>query len=467
MSKDTCVLVVEDEDMARRQMCRLLDGEGYDCVEAATAVGGIEQCRDVRPDVILLDLNLPDRPGTEVIDELLAGAPEALIFVITGEGDMEKAIESFRKGVSDFIQKPFHLEYVHNKIQNILDVRRTEEENRMLRRKLNQATGDETELVGESDQIQSIRESIQQVSGTGSTVLVTGESGTGKEVVARRIHELRSTEGGHFIGLNCAGIPGDLLESELFGHEKGAFTGANTQKKGYFETNEQDTVLLDEIGDMPLELQPKLLRALEERSFFRVGGDEKISLNAQMIATTNRDLRRRVDEGAFREDLYYRLSVFEITVPPLAEHKEDIPLLTDHFVQQFSNEQKKSCNGVTGAVLDTFHTHSWPGNVRELKNTIEHGMIVFDDQEENHLQTDHLPDRLRSDDTESVSPPDDTYPEDLEQAVRTFQKQHLRGILSDCDWNKKEAADVLGIDLSTLYRKIDRLEIQDSEQASD
>ncbi len=466
MSIDADVLVVEDEDFVREQMTTLLTNEGYHCLEAGTAEAGLNVVYDEKPDVVLLDLKLPDREGTDIIEDILASSPNTFVFMITGEGDLEKAIDAFRKGATDFIQKPFNIDYVHKKIQNILTYRKTEQENRMLRRKLRQSDEEGSELVGTSSALEDVRTKIHQVANTGSTVLITGESGTGKEVVARRIHESREHENGHFIGINCASIPGELLESELFGHEKGAFTGAREMKKGYLETNEQDAVLLDEIGEMPMDLQPKLLRALEERSFYRVGGDELVSLEAQVIATTNRDLQKRVEQDQFREDLYFRLSVFEIRVPPLRERLNDVPLLAEHFVESFSREMNKECDGVSEEVLTVFQSYDWPGNVRELKNVIERAMIVLREHQHRRIQTKHLPDRLKKKQSSSSEEEETSEFENLKQAVNDFQRRYIIRVLERYDGDKKQAARALDIDLSTLYRKMDRLDISKTQETS-
>jgi DNA-binding NtrC family response regulator len=456
------LLVIEDDDLTREQMCTLLEDKGYDCTQASTGEEGLENARNTHPDVILLDLKLPgERSGTEMIDDLLSSAPECFLFVITGKGDMDSAIQSFRAGASDFIQKPFQLEPVHQKIQTLMSYREAEEENRQLRRKLTWTASADTQLIGESEATQEIRHKISQVATTDSTVLITGESGTGKEVIARLIHEQDETSG-EFIGLNCAGIPDDLLESELFGHEKGAFTGASERREGYFETAPEDTILLDEIGDMPARLQAKLLRALEEREFYRVGGDELIPLKARVLATTNRDLETLVEEGNFREDLYYRLSVFTIQAPPLTERKTDIPILANHFIERYGREMNKNCQGLTESALQTMMSHDWPGNVRELRNAIEHAMIELTGSDDRIDET-HLPDqvgasaagtRLTVNEDESAS---------LDDAMDRFQQQYITAVLEQQDWDKEDAADRLDIDLSTLYRKINRLEIEPAE----
>ncbi len=454
------VLIIEDDDLTREQMCQLLEGKGYDCMEAATGEEGLEQAQTSRPDIILLDLKLPgERSGTEMIDDLLSSAPECFLFVITGKGDMDAAIDSFRAGASDFIQKPFQLEPVHQKIQNLMSYREAEEENRQLRRKLNWTASADTQLVGESEAIQDIRHKISQVAPTDSTVLITGKSGTGKEVIARLIHE-QDESSGEFIGLNCAGIPDDLLESELFGHEKGAFTGASEQRKGYFETAPEDTILLDEIGDMPARLQAKLLRALEEREFYRVGGDQLIPLEARVLATTNRNLEQLVEEGEFRRDLYYRLSVFTIEAPPLTERKTDIPILANHFIERYSREMNKNCQGLTESALQAMMAHDWPGNVRELRNAMEHAMIELTDDSK-RIERRHLPDQIVPDSHAHQVAVSGSEPLTLDDAIDKFERDYIATVLQQQDGDKQTAADRLDIDLSTLYRKIKQLDIDE------
>ncbi len=456
------ILVIEDDDLTREQMCTLLENKGYDCVEAANGEDGLRLAQSTRPDIILLDLKLPgERSGTELIEDLLSSAPECFLFVITGKGDMDAAIESFREGASDFIRKPFNVEPVHQKIQTLLSYREAEEENRDLRRRLNWTSTGDTQLIGESEEIDEIRHKIKQVAETDTTVLITGPSGTGKEVIARMIHEQDETSG-EFIGLNCAGIPEDLLESELFGHEKGAFTGANEQRKGYFETDPEDTILLDEIGDMPSRLQAKLLRALEEREFYRVGGEELIPLEARVLATTNRDLEERVKAGEFRQDLYYRLSVFTIKAPPLTDRKTDIPNLANHFIERYSREMNKNCQGLTEDALQILMSHDWPGNVRELRNAIEHAMIELD-AESKRIDGEHLPDQVVPDhQTHQVTVSGADSPT-LQDAVSRFERDYITTVLHQEEWDKKSTADRLDLDLSTLYRKINSLDIEEPE----
>ncbi len=452
------ILIIDDEEDFRHDLRALLEAEGFTCRTAGDAEEGLRKARDRKPDFIFLDIVMPGRNGTEVIDELHAVSPEASILMVTAFGNEESAVESFRKGVVDYLAKPLDFDEVFEKVKRLREQKRSMERVRMMRKRVNRSRGD-IGLVGESPSIEEVRDDIDRVASTDTTVLISGESGTGKELVARAIHNRGPNSDEPFLPVNCAGIPKDLLESELFGHKKGAFTGAIEDRTGYCEAAGEGTLLLDEIGDMSMPLQSKLLRILEQEEFMPVGSTETRPLEARIMASTNRDLSKMIQNDTFREDLYYRLAVFEIHLPPLRERIDDIPLLVDHFINELNIEMNLDCPGVTESTLEHLMAHDWPGNVRELKNILERCMIVCD---EGRITPDCLPRDLRSE-REEPTEEEITSSDDLEEVLQMYERQHLRKVLEKVDWNKSEAAEKLGIGRTTLYRKMDELDVSSSD----
>lgn len=457
------LLIIDDEDLFREDLASLLRAEGYECLAAATGEAGLAMIEKTSPEVVLCDINLPGKGGIQVLDEIMAISPETFVIMITAYGTLESSLEAFRRGASDYVTKPLMEEDVLLKIERLVKYKRLSQEVKLLRREVSQDV--EGLLgVGKSDAMREILDLISRVGPTRSTVLIRGESGTGKELAARAIHELSThhTEDSdrvenerHFAAINCAGISAELLESELFGHVRGAFTGAIKDHVGYFELAGEGTILLDEIAEMPLSLQSKLLRVLEQKEFSRVGSTKLVPLKARIISATNKDLRALMADGDFREDLFFRLAVFEIHLPALSARRSDIPLLVEYFIKKFNREMKRTCLGVDNEAMRRLLACPWPGNIRELRNAIERAMIIC---RGDHIALSDLPSEIGE-----IAPlPENS--DDLRDAITDFEIQHIRNVLQACHGNRKEAAQRLGVNPSTLYRKMVNLGLlQDRE----
>jgi two-component system, NtrC family, C4-dicarboxylate transport response regulator DctD len=376
MQDSLTVLLVEDDAalrMASNQALQLagIEAKGFELAEHAR-----DAIYPEFPGVIVTDVRLPGMDGLALLQHALETDPKLPVILITGHGDISMAVEAMRTGAYDFIEKPFPPERLVDAVQRALERRFLTLEVETLRRRLSDREGIDAILLGQSAAIKEVQRLILQVSDTSADVLIFGETGTGKELVARAIHQLSTRTAHAFVKLNCAAIPTGLLESELFGHEKGAFTGAINQRIGRFELANRGTVFLDEVGEIPLELQPKLLRVIQEREFERLGSTRTLRTDARLIAATNRDLGELADEQKFRQDLFYRLNVFPITVPPLRDRREDIPMLVRHFAQQFARRMKKNFENIPAETMDTLTRYDWPGNIRELQNLIERAVIL-------------------------------------------------------------------------------------------
>jgi len=441
------VLLIDDEDLFREDLATLLRDEGFVCRTAADGEQGLRLAEEVAPDVVVCDLVMPGIGGVDVVDRLATLAPDTPVIVVTAHGTMETALEAFRRGAADYLLKPVNPDELIHKVERVVELRRLEREVRYLRRELSEARVG-TYLVGESPALAEVRRLIEKVAPVDSTVLVTGESGTGKELVARSIHEAGPRADGPFVVINCAALPRELVESELFGHVRGAFTGAHRDRPGHFELARHGTLFLDEIAELPLELQPKLLRALEQKEVLPVGATAPVRTDARIVAATNRCLEEEIEAGRFREDLYFRLRVVEIRLPPLRERREDVPVLVEHFVRRLNPRLKRRVLGVDGAALQALMEAPWRGNVRELENVLERAMIL---SEHETLSLDDLPVDLAGSLGEAIEAP---VPDDLRQAARAFELQHIRRVLGEAGGNREEAARRLGIDASTLYRRL-------------
>ncbi|NOX21359.1 MAG: sigma-54-dependent Fis family transcriptional regulator, partial [Nitrospirae bacterium] len=366
------VLVVDDEEGIRESLKDILEDEGYEVITASNAEEALKAVNDNAPDLVYLDIWLPDRDGIEVLEEIKGRERTMPVVMISGHGSIELAVKATKLGAYDFLEKPLSLDRVLLTAQRAIERGNLEKNYNILKSKLS----DRYQLVGQSEAIKRLKEEIEMVSKTNSRVLITGESGTGKELVARLIHELSPRNTQPFVEVNCAAIPQELIESELFGHEKGSFTGAYERKKGKFELADRGTLFLDEIGDMSLLTQAKVLRVLETQEFQRVGGSKNIKVDVRIIAATNKNLPEEVKKGNFREDLYFRLNVIPIHIPPLRERKEDIPLLVEHFLKTISAEYGRPKKEIKEEALQILMEHDWPGNVRELKNAVERLIIM-------------------------------------------------------------------------------------------
>jgi DNA-binding NtrC family response regulator len=443
------ILLADDEATFRETFTKVLEEEGF----AVTAVcDGKEAMAAIlkRPYALaILDIQMPGSDGISVLREITAVRPQTRVIMVTAYGTVEMAVEAIKLGASDYVMKPVNFEEMLTKIRQHLRYVELELENRKLREELN-GRFDLSRIIGETRAMKQVFETIRKVAPTRSNVLITGESGTGKELVAHAIHALSPTNGGRFIAVNCSAIPEMLLESELFGHKRGSFTSAFDDKKGLFETARGGTLFLDEIGHMPMSCQVKLLRAVEQRQILPVGSTTPVEVNLRLIAATNRNLAQEIEEGRFREDLYYRLNVVGIHLPPLRERREDIPLLVRHFVKKYNAEMGKHCAGIREEVVQMLMHHEWRGNIRELQNVIERAVIFAEGE------AIEMPD-VGFTDAEPVAAVADT--EDLQACVKAYEKDQIYRALLKYNWDKGVTAKALGIGVSSLYRKIDELGI--------
>jgi DNA-binding NtrC family response regulator len=367
------ILIIDDEASIRRTLREILEYEKFEVDEATAGAEGLEQIKANKYDVILCDIKMPGMDGLEVLDAAL-GITDTPIIMISGHGTIETAVQALKKGAYDYIAKPVELNRLLVTLRNALDHHSLVDETRRLKKQISQAY----EIIGESKDIKEIISLIDRVAPTDARVLITGENGTGKELVARQLHEKSNRSRGPFIEVNCAAIPSELIESQLFGHEKGSFTSAIKQRKGDFEQASGGTLFLDEIGDMSLSAQAKVLRALQENKIYRVGGEKEIQVDVRVIAATNKNLKEEITQGRFREDLYHRLSVIIIHIPPLREHKEDIPILVRHFMAQICSTQGKALLKVDPKAIAELQNMPWTGNIRELRNAVERLFILCD-----------------------------------------------------------------------------------------
>jgi len=438
MNAKASILIVDDETVVRDSLGKWFEEEGYNVETATTARDALLKLPGQRWDVALVDIKMPGMDGLELQRKLREVDPEILIIIMTGYASVETAVQALKDGAYDYITKPFDPDDLAHLVRKALEHRRTKEENVRLRESLE--TTQTVELVGNSQAMQKVQEMIRTVASTDTTVLIRGESGTGKELVAQAVHNLSPRRYMPLMVIHCGALTETLLESELFGHEKGAFTGALYRKKGKFEVAEGGTVFLDEISDISLKTQTDLLRVLQEREITRVGGTQAIKVDFRAVAATNRDLEGLVKEGTFRPDLYYRLNVFSIELPPLRERREDIPLLADYFLQKYARAMNKRFTSISRAALDKLMDYGWPGNVRELENAIERALVVGREPE---IQSADLPLSLQGGSGLPAGPSLD----DVERA-------HILKTLEACDWNQTKAAKVLDIDRVTLYNRI-------------
>ena len=437
------ILVVDDEPSIRATLGGILEDEGYRVTAAGSGGEGLRRFSDETPDLVVLDIWMEGMDGLEVLAEIKRVRPEAAVVVISGHGTIETAVKATRLGAWDFVEKPLSLEKTLLTVSRALDHGRLERENAALRA----ALGQRTEIIGDSPVIRTLHEQIVTAAPSNGRVLVRGENGSGKELVARAIHALSARRDRPFVEVNCAAIPEELIESELFGHEKGAFTGALARRRGRFELADGGTLFLDEVGDMSLKTQAKVLRALEEQAFERVGGHDTVRVDVRVIAASNRDLEALIAGQRFREDLFYRLSVIPIEVPPLRDRRDDVPLLVDHFVALYCAENGKRRMTLSGQALAYFLSYDWPGNVRELRNMVERLVIMTPGEV---IGPEHLPAPLRPKEALDGEPRERT----LKEARDGFERAYILAELRTHDWNMTRTAERLGIERSHLYRKI-------------
>jgi len=443
------VLVVEDQDSARESLAELLRGEGYEVHEAADGNAAISLVDQLDLDLVLTDLTMPGSDGIGVLRHIRDASPQTLVILMTAHASVETAVEAIRLGAQDYLLKPLIFEDVLHKAQHLMEHRKLAWENQLLRREVNGHFSPERPL-GRSQAMQEIAALVKKVAPTPTTVLITGESGVGKEVVARTLHTHSLSKDNVFLPVNCSAIPENLLESQLFGHVKGSFTGAVSSQEGLFQRARGGTIFLDEIGEMPLSLQPKLLRVLEEKTVLPVGSTAPVKVNVRILAASNRDLKSEVETGRFRDDLFYRLNVFEINIPPLRKRLDDLPGLVEHLIHRHNVEMKTNYKGVDSATMRILMSFPWKGNIRELDNVLERAMILGNGE---WITPVELPGQ-RSEGEDFGSE------DDLTKAIELYEKSHIERTLNKAGGDKMRAADLLGLSLSTLYRKIEKLGIE-------
>lgn len=450
MSASPLVLVVEDEELLRNILRQLLQEAGYAVASASSAEAALEIFSSEEVSLTLTDIRMTGMDGLELLDQLKAIDSEALVIIMTAFSSVDSAIAALRKGAYDYVTKPFVNEDLLQTVKNALRQRELFRENRALKRELDKRYSF-SEIIGTSEALQKVFRLIEKVAVTNANILVQGESGTGKELVARAIHHHSPRSSKPFLAVNCGALPESLLESELFGHTKGAFTGAVGAKPGLFRSAEGGTVFLDEIGEVSQALQVRLLRALQEHEVTPIGSSTPIKFDARIIAATNRDLETEVKENRFREDLYYRLNVIEIRIPSLRERREDIPLLAKYFAAGFAREQKTEEKPISTEAMSAMINYAWQGNVRELQNAMERAFILSG----NEIDLSCLPAKV-SQVSENALPMRD--PEGLRPTLDEMERRYISEIMRSVDDDKAAAANILGIDLSTLYRKLKRYE---------
>jgi DNA-binding NtrC family response regulator len=457
MKDKTKILVIESDATMRNAIADLLTGEGYDVAKSETGKEGIKLFSETRADILIADIRLPDMDGIQILREAEKLYPEAKVVFMSANGSADFTAVAMREGACDCLTMPFSMNKLLLVIKRVTRMRALEAENVSLRKRIEQQHG-LGGLVGRSPQILKVYDIIETVSQTDATVLIRGESGTGKELVANAIHFLSQRKDGPFIKVNCAALPESLLETELFGHEKGAFTGAIKLRKGRFELANGGTLFLDEIGDLPLSFQVKLLRVLQERRFERVGGDQTIFADVRLICATLKNLRDEIRKGAFREDLYYRLNVVPITLPPLRERNEDLLMLADYFVKKISKKMGKKVKGISEDAKKLLMKYSFPGNIRELENIIERAIALL---RGDVITVEDFPEEVR----ERMSPQVAVCEKIMElkqlgEAVSTFEKEYIQNVLKATKGKKGQAAEILGISRKNLWEKIKGLEIE-------
>ena len=441
------VLVVEDEELMRNILRTLLEDEGYEVFTSDSAESALQIFPENSIDVTVTDIKMAGIDGLGLLDRIKAMDEHALVIVMTAFSSVDSAVAALRKGAYDYITKPFVNEDLIHTVRNAIRNRELFAENRALRRELNRRIN-RSDIIGSSDAMGQILNLVQKVADTSAAVLIQGESGTGKELIARSIHFNSSRSAKPFLAVNCGALPESLLESELFGHTKGAFTGAVSDKKGLFRSADGGTIFLDEIGEMPPPLQVRLLRALQEHEVTPVGSSTPIKFDARVIAATNRDLEKEVESGTFREDLYYRLNVIEMTLPPLSERRQDIPSLVRHFLGRAAEKQSTVEKPISNEAMSALRNYEWPGNVRELENAVERAFILSGDE----IRAEDLPPKIRR--SVGTGEWNDNGRPPLEEVERRYVLETLESTGHD----KVAASRILGIDLSTLYRKLKRYE---------
>lgn len=439
------ILIVDDELIMRESLAGWLERDGHEVEKTASGEEALEILRESRFDILLVDIKMEGMSGLDVLKQVKESDPDVEIVMITAYGSIATAIEAMKNGAYDYLLKPFEPDELGILIEKIIEHQAQVRENIFLKQQYQDRTRFES-MIGQSRAMQEVFDLIGDIAPVGSTILITGETGTGKELAAKAIHTNSPRCEGPFVSVNCGGIPEHLMESELFGHQKGAFTDAKATKKGRLELAHGGTLFLDEIGEISMRMQIDLLRVLEDHIFYRVGGTQSIETDFRVVAATNKNLEEAIKEGTFREDLYYRLNVISFRMPSLSERKEDVPLLAEHFLHRFSQETNKAVDLISREAMDEMMLYEWPGNVRELENAIERAVVVSKGRK---LMPEDLP-IFRP---EYLTPP-------LDNTLLEVEKAHVSRILKENQWNVAKSARILGIDRSTLYNKIKRHNIR-------
>jgi two-component system response regulator AtoC len=460
MTKERVKILVIDDDPKISWILSEGLGESYNILSAKDGLEGLQMLSKTHPNLVLLDIKMPGMEGLEVLDKIKSMDRPTEVIMLSGHGETKNVVESIKRGASEFINKPFDVKEVEIHIQNVLEKNRLKQELDDLRNKLKERSQYD-KLIGDSPGMLQIKAVIEQVADSELTVLIRGESGTGKEIVARMLHNLSSRKSGPFVKVNCAAIPRELLESELFGYEKGAFTGAHKTKPGRFETANKGSIFLDEIGDMPMELQSKLLQVLEQYEFMRVGGVKTIKVDTRIICATNRDLEKALKDGTIREDLFYRLNEVTLNLPALRERPEDIPLLIEHFLQRYYADYEKKHRPLSSTTIELFQNFDWPGNVRQLENVVK--QIVVREDENVVLDTIKRQSGEPASTSASGSLTSDAKSFSLKKrigaAVAAEEKSLIGHALTKTNWNRRKAAQLLDISYRSLLYKIKEYQI--------
>jgi DNA-binding NtrC family response regulator len=441
------ILIVDDEEIVRESLANWLEEDGYEVEAAENGARALERLPAKDWNLAMVDLKMPGMDGIQLMDEIRKVRPDTIVIIMTAYATVDTAVQAMKKGAYDYIVKPFNPEDLSITIRKIIEHQKLVKENIYLRKELKKQYRLH-DMVSKNHKMIEIFELVKTVAKSNSTVLVQGESGTGKELLSRAIHMESPRKDAPFVTVSCAALTESLLESELFGHEKGAFTGADQARSGKIELAKDGTLFLDEIGDISLKLQMDLLRVLEEKEFRRVGGTQLISVNSRIIAATNRELTKAIEEEKFREDLYYRLNVISVTLPPLRERKEDVPLLVEHFLERFNIEMGKNVEGIAESAMRLLLDYGWPGNARELRNVIERAMVVTKGK------------MILEADLSLPQAPGVSVSDGRGKSLSEMEKEHIRRILKENRWNIIRSAQVLGIDRVTLYNKIRKYELK-------
>jgi len=446
------ILVVDDEESMCKFMEIMLKKEGYQVITSQDAQSALERVKSEDYDLVIADLMMPEMSGLELLSRVKSVNPELDFMVMTAFASVDSAIEALKNGAFDYITKPFRVDEIKIAVRKSLEQRKIVRENIKLKKAL-ETKFDFDYFIGNNPDIVKLKKMAERISRSDSTVLIEGESGTGKELIAKAIHYQSHRSDKHFVTINCAALPENLLESELFGHVKGSFTGAIKDKEGLFKVADGGTFFLDEVGVTPPAIQAKLLRALEEKEIIPVGGTIPIKVDVRLIAATNTDLEQEVKLGNFRADLFYRLHVIPIRIPPLRQRKDDIKLLSSYFIRKYCQKMHMEEKNITDETMERLLSYKWPGNVRELENAIEHAVLL---SRGNQITTEYLPEKIREDN--EIDLVTETKP--AAPTLETIEKAYIFWVLNQTGWQKSKAASILGIDASTLYRKIEKYKLK-------